>query len=71
MIVKEKSYQMINEEGNHYIIVYHLKEEEIAYFDDYNEENKNDIVYDYLCGVKDITGVYVYKFIKQNIKFLK
>ena len=60
-----------DEEGNVYIVVCELKEEEIAYFDDYSQENKNDIVYDYLCGGKDITDLYVYKFNKTKYPVFK
>ena len=60
-----------DEEGNHYLVVCDLKEEEIAYFDDFSEENKNDIVYDYLCGGKDITDLFVYKFNKTKYPVFK
>ena len=60
-----------NEEGNFYLVICDLKKEEISYFDDYNKENKNDIVYDYLCGGKDRTDLYVYKFDKTKYPVFK
>ena len=52
------------ENENYNLIVCELKNEEINYFDEYNEENKNQMVFDILCGQKQETNTYAYKLDK-------
>ena len=57
LIIKEESQ-------NFNLIICTLKKEEINYFDEYNERNRNSMIYDILCGKKQSTENYVYKLDK-------
>ena len=59
------------ESENYNLLVCELKNEEINNFDEYNEGNKNQMVYDILCGQKQETKTYAYKLDKTKYPIFK
>ena len=50
--------------GNVNLIICELKSNEIDYFDNYTESNRNSVLYGILCGKREKANIYVYKYDK-------